>query len=225
MYPQKMPAKKQIKTEKPLRERLLAGALKEIRSGGAHGLSLRNVAKVAGCTPMATYRHFASKEALLAEIARDGFLFLKSEMQDAMKAHPENGLHQLTAVGERYIRMAITRPEHLLMMFGGFIRDHHQFGDLKDAGDGAFFSLVDLMKRCQKEQVLPKADPVKQAISAWSIVHGFAMLMINGNLEFLGVTLKNYEFHAAFVTRAVVQGLVNQEEVIEGQGVRGASSR
>ncbi len=202
-----------IKTEKPMRERLLAAALKEIKSGGAHNLSLRKVAKQAGCTPMATYRHFLSKEALIAEIAREGFLHLQSEMKLAMAAQSESALLQIEAVGQRYIHMAMKRPEHLLMMFGGFIKDHNQFSDLKAAGDSAFFSLVDLMKHCQTEKVLPKADPVKQAISAWSIVHGFAMLMLNGNLEFLGINMKNYESQSNFLTKAVLQGLRNQKDV------------
>ncbi|MFN7903975.1 MAG: TetR/AcrR family transcriptional regulator [Pseudobdellovibrionaceae bacterium] len=200
------------KTPKPLRAKLVTAALKEIRSGGAHKLSLRKVAEVAGCTPMATYRHFASKEALIAEIAREGFIHLKSEMTEAMKAHPENALMQIESAGQRYIHMAMSRSEHLLMMFGGFIKDHDQFKELKTAGDAAFFSLVDLMKYCQQQKVLPVSDPIKQAVSAWSIVHGFSMLLINGNLEFLGINLKNCEDQAKFVSKAILQGLENQKE-------------
>lgn len=161
---------------------------------------------------MATYRHFSSKDALMAEIAKEGFLHLKSEMQEAMSSYPSDAIQQIEAVGQRYIHMAIKHPEHLLMMFGGFVTDHDQFKDLKAAGDSTFFALVDLMKHCQQKNVLPKADPLKQAISAWSIVHGFSMLMINGNLEFLGIHLKNYETQASFVTKAILQGLKNQAD-------------
>lgn len=200
------------KKTKSLRDKLLAAALKEIKTDGAHNLSLRKVAQLAGCTPMATYRHFDSKEALIAEIAREGFEHLHSEMKTAILLHPNDALKQIEVVGQRYIHMTVQRPEHLLMMFGGFIKDHTQFKNLKDSGDSAFFSLVDLMKHCQSQKVLPKADPLKQAISAWSIVHGFAMLIINGNLEFLGVNISTFKSHADFVTKAVLHGLIHQKE-------------
>lgn len=203
--------KRRREHEIPLREKLLAAALGEIKSVGAHELSLRHVAKLAGCTPMATYRHFSSKEALMAEIAREGFLHLHAEIQDATKEYAGDSLAQLEAVGQRYIRMALKRPEHLLMMFGGFVKNYAEFQDLKQAGDQAFFALVEIMKRCQESRQLPQIDPIKQAVSAWSIVHGFAMLMINGNLEFLGIDMKNYETHASFVARAVISGLKGQK--------------
>lgn len=192
---------------KPLREKLLAAALAQIKRVGAHELSLRLVAKAAGCTPMATYRHFASKEALIAEIAKEGFVHLESEMREAMALHPHNSLLQIEAAGERYIKMALNRPEHLLMMFGGFIKEPEDFCELKRAGDSAFFTLVEIMKRAQEQNLLPKTDPIKQAVSAWSTVHGFSMLIINGNLTFLGIDIKNHEEHSHFVAKSVLEGL------------------
>ena len=202
--------KEKVTATKNLRDRLLSVALKEIKSQGAHGLSLRHIAKSAGCTPMATYRHFASKEALLAEIATEGFFYLRNEMLECLKDNQQNPLLQIEEAGCRYIRMALKKPEHLLMMFGGFIPNHDEFKDLKTAGDSAFFCLVDMMKNCQAARVLPKDDPIKQALAAWSIVHGFSMLIINGNLSFIGVDLKNYEEFASFVSRSVLQGLVSR---------------
>lgn len=177
-----------------------------IKKEGAHHLSLRQVAKNASCTPMATYRHFDSKDALLAEIAKEGFGRLGAEMEEAMKAFPNNPLDQLAAVGQRYIQMALKNPEHLLMMFGGFVSDKAL---LKTSGDSTFFALVDLMKRCQQHGLIPAVDPIKQAVCAWSVVHGFAMLIINGNMEFLGINLRNYQETSGFVTRAVIDGLKN----------------
>lgn len=202
---------KKATSTKNLKDKLLKAALKEIKSNGAHGLSLRHVAKTAGCTPMATYRHFSSKEALIAEIAREGFMHLHREMMSVTAEAEQslNALQKLELVGMRYIHMALEKPEHLLMMFGGFIQNHEQFAELKNSGDSAFFSLVDLMKLAQKEKLLPKIDPVQQALAAWSIVHGFSMLLINGNLEFLGINLKNYQQHGHFISKVIIDGLKN----------------
>ncbi len=195
------------KREIGLRERLITVALREIKRQGAHGMTLRGVAKLAGCTPMATYRYFDSKEALLAEIAREGFIHLRTEMLEATTRSNLTPLEQIEAAGNRYIRMALERPAHLLMMFGGFIGDPDDFPEMKAAGESTFFTLVEMMNAGQREKLLPKCDPIQQAVAAWSIVHGFSMLIINGNLEFLGINLDNSKEHARFVARSVIDGL------------------
>lgn len=161
---------------------------------------------------MATYRHFESKEALFAAIASDGFIELRGEIDAVVAAHPHDPLKQLEEVGNRYIRLALRKPEHLRIMFGSFIPNHDDFDDLEKCGDSAFEGLVEVVKRCQAAGLFPEGDPLAKAIASWSIVHGFAMLLINGNLDFLGITLKNYETFGAFVARSIIHGLVAPED-------------
>jgi len=200
---------KMVEAKSGLKDRMITIALKEIKRVGAHKMSLRKIAELSGVTPMATYRHFPSKEALIAEIAREGFVHLRQQMQTVSDRNDLTPIEKIEHMGHRYIHMALERPEHLLMMFGGFIDDHEQFIDMKNAGDSAFFTLVDTMSQAQGVGALPKVDPVKQAIAAWSIVHGFSMLLINGNMSFLGIDTKNYQTFSAYVSRSVLEGLKN----------------
>jgi AcrR family transcriptional regulator len=199
------------KRVKDLRTRLLDEALDQIRTEGAHHVSLRSIAKAAGCSPMATYRHFPSKEALLAEIACDGFIELRKEIDAVVSEFPDDPIRQLEEVGNRYIRLALKKPQHLLTMFGSFIEKPHSYAQLDEKGRTAFGGLVEVIVRCQKVGKIPAGDPIEKAVAAWSMVHGFSMLLLNGNLDFLGIDLKNYDRFASMVSRAALEGLLRQK--------------
>jgi AcrR family transcriptional regulator len=192
-----------------LKDRLLASAIANLKKQGVHALSMRDIARGAGCSTMATYRHFSSKEHLLSDIACEGFLELRSEIDSVVKAYPKDPVKQLEEVGARYIRMSLRKPEHLLTMFGAVIHDSHQYKDLEKCSENAFFGLVDIVKRCQEEGIIPRGDPVRKAVVCWSIVHGFSMLLLNGNLDWLGITIKNSEEFGSYVARSVIEGLKN----------------
>jgi AcrR family transcriptional regulator len=172
-------------------------------------MSMRNIAGKAGCSPMASYRHFPSKEALLAEIACEGFSELRREIDECVADFPEDPIRQLEEVGHRYIRLSLSKPEHLLTMFGAVIKDHQAYASLDKRAESAFHGLVDIVARGQELGQFPEGDPVAKAVACWSIVHGFSMLLINGNLNWLGISLKNSEEFAAFVARSIVHGIRN----------------
>ncbi len=202
---------KPVKEKPDLRSRILSEALDQIRTQGAHHVSLRSIAKAAGCSPMATYRHFPSKEALLAEIACDGFIELRDEIDAVVREFPDDPIRQLEEVGNRYIRLALKKPQHVLTMFGSFIEEPSEYARLDEKGKTAFEGLVEIVVRCQKTGKIPAGDPLEKAVACWSMVHGFSMLFLNGNLEFLGITLKNYDRFGSMVSRVVLEGLLHQK--------------
>ncbi len=196
--------------EKGLKERLMASAILSLKKQGAHELSMRTIARIAGCSTMATYRHFESKEHLLSEIACEGFRELRAEIDAGVKAHPDHPLKQLEEVGGRYIRLSLKKPEHLITMFGSVIADYQRYEHLVESSEHAFFGLVEIIKNCQDKGLIPSGDPVRQAVACWSTVHGFAMLLVNGNLDWLNITLKNSEEYGSFVARSVIEGLMSK---------------
>jgi AcrR family transcriptional regulator len=90
-----------------LRAALIESGTKLLRERGAAALSLREVAKAAGVSHAAPYRHFEDKAQLLAAIAAAGFERLRAAMQKAAADHPEDPRSQLIAAGEAYV---ISRP-------------------------------------------------------------------------------------------------------------------
>ena len=87
----------------------------------------------------------------------------------------------LEAIGRGYVRFAVEHPAHFEVMF------RLDALDLEDpafqaAGDAAYALLIGTIDRCRAEGRLRGRDPEVVAISAWSMVHGLAALLISGRL-------------------------------------------
>ncbi len=95
-----------------LRPALVAAALKEIAKSGPDGFSLREVARRAGVSPPAVYRHFADKDALLAAVAAECWERIGAAMEAAVAAAPDDALERFRATGIAYVTFAVEHPEH-----------------------------------------------------------------------------------------------------------------
>jgi AcrR family transcriptional regulator len=104
-----------------LREALLQGALRAIAELGPGAFTLREVARRAGVSHNAPYRHFRDKDALLAAVAAQGFRELTRAMRDAGKRQSK-ALDRLKQSGLAYVAFAIRRPEHFTVMFDAPVR-------------------------------------------------------------------------------------------------------
>ena len=145
-----------------LRAALLRASAKVLEKQGIAGLSLRDVARRAGVSHNAPYRHFPDRDALLAALAAEGFSLLAEEMRS------QSG----RAMGEAYVRFALEHPQRFRLMFGGAL-DFSKYPELRSAADGAYQSLVQAFKD------LPR--PELAAAGAWSLVHGLSHLLLDGH--------------------------------------------
>src|SRR6266852_9798457 len=94
-----------------LREALLQGAVRVIAELGPTAFTLREVARRAGVSHNAPYRHFRDKDALLAAVATQGFRELTQAMVEAAGQRPD-ALDRLKRAGLGYVTFALRRPEH-----------------------------------------------------------------------------------------------------------------
>lgn len=152
-------------SEKPyhhgdLRAALLDAADTLLDQGGDGAVSLREVARMAGVSPTAAYRHFADKEALLAALAARHF----AEFGAALGGRP------LAEMGPAYLRFALARPGRFRLMFGPLLQRSRQHPALAQASDAALAGLY---------AAAPSPDA---ALRAWGMVHGLAHLMLDGAL-------------------------------------------
>ena len=159
-----------------LRPALVAGAMRLLKDQSAAELSLRAVARLAGVSPNAPYRHFASKDALLAAVAEDGFRRLAAAM-DAASGPPRKRLAQM---GVAYVRFATENSRLYGLMFGPVLCDWARFEGLVAAADASFELLVDAVAKATGDD--RKSAP-REAMLAWSAVHGYSMLAIDGHLD------------------------------------------
>jgi AcrR family transcriptional regulator len=163
-----------------LKQALLEASLDLIRKSGPGAFTLREVARRAGVSHNAPYRHFRNREELLAALAAEGFDLLTAAMTKA--AEPaSSALERFRLSGRGYVEFALTYPQHFTVMFEaawGFAL----YPQCQAAGERAFGTLVRYVEGCQAEGVLPPGDARPFALLAWSMVHGVAKLAISGHL-------------------------------------------
>jgi len=165
-----------------LRERLVLEATTILEAQGLEALTLRAVAGAAGVSHMAPYRHFADKDSLLAAVAERGFRALSADMGAAATGESETAA-RLRAFGLAYLDFARRRPALYRLMFGPTLAGKPQFAGLAHAGGEAFAHCAQAVATLKRERgAAPGADTQALAIATWSLVHGLAMLLIDGRL-------------------------------------------
>lgn len=157
-----------------LRRALLDAAAAMIEERGPDAFSLRDCARRIGVSSAAPAHHFGSAPRLLAVLAAEGFARLADAMRDARDAAGEDPGDRLAATGVAYVERALAAPGLFRLMFHS---DRAEQADpaLVAAGQDAYAVLVGVLDEGGI------ADPGAIA-AAWSIVHGFAALLIEGRL-------------------------------------------
>ena len=165
-----------------LRRALLDEALATIRAEGVDGVTLREIGARLGVSRTALYRHFADKRALLTAVATDGFRTLRQQL---VAAWEEGGAGRagFEAMGVAYVRFAVDNPSHYRVMFGGFVDPQPREPELAVEAAGAFQALVDALATLQRDALVRGDDTVLMARFVWGVVHGVAMLAIDGHLR------------------------------------------
>lgn len=164
-----------------LRRALLDEALATIRAEGVEGVTLRDLGARLGVSRTALYRHFADKRALLTAVASEGFRMLREQLV-ASWIEGGRGDAAFHAMGVTYVRFAVDNPAHYRVMFGGFVDAEAEESELAVEGRGAFQALVDSVVALQRDGMLLGDDAVLMARYIWALVHGIALLAIDGML-------------------------------------------
>ena len=168
-----------------LKRALTEAALGLVTEKGPKGFTLREVARRAGVSAAAPYRHFADKAELLAAAATLGFIQLH-ETLSAAAAESADVTQQVLDMGRAYVRWAVTHPDYYQVMFGAET-DKSDHPELLTAAARAFDDLLDAITRCQQANLLPAGDPREVAGPTWSLLHGIASLTIGGDLSHVGI--------------------------------------
>jgi AcrR family transcriptional regulator len=202
------PKRKQAYHHGDLRRALVDAALGLIARRGTGAVTLREVARYAGVSHAAPYRHFADKDALLAAVATEGFRALHDEMAAAAAAETTPRA-RFAATGVAYVRFATGQPAHYRVMFGGVTATPAGADpELQQAGHAAFGVLTDAIAACQQAGEVRPGPVGPLAITAWSVVHGLSMLLIDRQLDGMDAGPPEPQSLAQQVTTLVVEGLM-----------------
>ena len=102
-----------------LQRAMVRAALEALSESQSTDFSLRELARRAGVSHNAPYKHFADKRKLLEAISAEGFELLAKRITDATK-RLRNPRARLAAMGRDYVRHGVEKPALYRLMFGGY---------------------------------------------------------------------------------------------------------
>ncbi|MCR3721151.1 MULTISPECIES: TetR/AcrR family transcriptional regulator [Prauserella salsuginis group] len=152
-----------------LRAALLEAAVQMLEQG--EPFSMRAVARRAGVSPTAPYRHFADREALESAVAVEGFHDLKAALTEGRDA--PSSATDLAENAVTYVSFALSRPAVFRLMFG------NECDDTNDQRVQAAAELHELLAGAVGN-VFPDADAPTLGTALWSLAHGLAFLHLDG---------------------------------------------
>ncbi|MEV8048393.1 TetR/AcrR family transcriptional regulator [Streptomyces griseoluteus] len=157
-----------------LRAACLRAARELLEEDGSAGLSLRAVARRAGVSATAPYRHYADRDALVSAVAAEGYRELAEHLA---AAHPvPRTPDELASVAVAYVRFALDRPAMFRVMFAEPCDPH---SEERVAATAAISEYV----RGIVHAVFPSVDPDALSTTVWALVHGLAFLHLDGKLD------------------------------------------
>jgi AcrR family transcriptional regulator len=167
-----------------LRDALLEAAVRVLERDGLAGLTLRAVAREAGVSHAAPTHHFGDLTGLVSELAAIGFRQFNVAMVEAGAAGGPSLLEKALARAKAYVAYARAHPGMYGLMFRTERLDMTR-PSLCEAANASFAGLAGAIGASRQEQISDKALSLQQAADiarAWSLVHGFTMLLLDGRL-------------------------------------------
>ena len=167
-----------------LRDALLLAAERVLERDGLAGLTLRAVAREAGVSHAAPTHHFGDLTGLVSELAAIGFRQFNSAMETAGAA-AGTPIEKAIARAKAYVGYAQAHPGIYGVMFRTERLDMSR-PSLHEAAEASFAGLVGSIGASRHEHISKQALSLEQAAAiarAWSLVHGFTMLLLDGRLS------------------------------------------
>ncbi len=171
-----------------LRTALLAAAETILERDGIQALTLRAAARAVGVSHAAPTHHFGDLTGLLSELAAVGFARFDADLRTAMDAAGDEPGVRLAAMGRAYVSFARAYPGLFVLMFRS---------ERLDGTRPALRESVAAASKALREAISARAggpagsatQAVAEAAALWSLVHGFAVLLLDGRLQQLIASL------------------------------------
>jgi len=162
-----------------LKEELISSACKICEADGHDNMSLRSIAKEANVSQTAPYRHFKTKESLLAEVSTRGFEDLTDKIKSASsKENVESAKDRFLEMGLAYLEFGLEKRKTYDLMHSPMI-DKVEFPELLETAQGAFDELVKIL--VELNPGIDEESLGQKCIKHWAMMHGLVGLL--GDIE------------------------------------------
>lgn len=171
-----------------LREACIEEAMAIIEAEGIEGLSLREISRRLGVSHQAPYKHFPSRDHVLAEIVSRAFDSFAQHLDAHAQVHTDDPQADLGRMGRAYMSYAMAHPLQYRLMFGTPLPDPQAHPTMMGKAQHAFALLKDCILRLSLQR---EGDPDQatdlDALFVWSTMHGLASMLHTRALDTLGL--------------------------------------
>lgn len=166
-----------------LKNALIRAGVEILAKDGVSGLSLRKVALKAGVSHSAPYSHFVDKQALIAAISTEGFRQLYVQVSAAAEKYKNQPKKQLVEAAWVYVQFAMDDSDRFKVMFSDVLEKEKEYPEFVAESQRNFQLVKKIVEANQASGVLRGGESDLASLSAWGIVHGFVMLLLEGQIS------------------------------------------
>lgn len=162
-----------------LRRALLDAALALFSERGSVDFTFRELARAAGVTHNAPYRHFSGRDELLAALREEGLARLAAHEEASLASAARDPRSRVTALGEAYVRFALAEPQ----IFRLVLAHPRDEAETSTRGTASYRLLEGTLDEAQRKGAVRRDLTARElALAAWSLVHGIASLLASGHV-------------------------------------------
>ncbi|MGE8722010.1 TetR/AcrR family transcriptional regulator [Leptospira terpstrae] len=166
-----------------VREALIQAGVELLENTSLEDISLRKVAAKAGVSHVASYHHFENKHALFAAIAEIGFQKYFETYQKELEKTDQNFKGRYRALGWTYFQFIMTNRQFARIMFGGTGVGVKTHPTLLAVSRRTYRQLHETIRMGQNLGYLEKGNTREKTLASWAMIHGIAMLFLEGRLQ------------------------------------------
>jgi AcrR family transcriptional regulator len=171
-----------------LRHVLIETTLRLVEKVGSENVTIRKVAKLAGVSSGAPFRHFPDRSALMTAVAEEAMRRLREEVTASLKkAERKNPLLRFRAIGEAYLRWATRNPSHFKVISDRRLIDFEGSTSLAEDNRHIQAEGARLLSEAQQQGLLPGVDINRFQLAGRALVYGFARMYSDGHFASLGL--------------------------------------
>jgi len=162
-----------------LREALIASALKMVKEQGAESVSVREVAKRAGVSSGAPFRHFPSRTTLMTAVAEQAMRRFRGEIVHALEeVKSDEPLARFRALGTAYMRWVVRNPEHFQVISNRTLIDFDGSASLRRDNAEIRELMEQLLSEQRQDAPLLQDDLKVISFTARALAYGIARMYV-----------------------------------------------
>ena len=190
-----------------LRRALLDAAVALFAERGTFDFTFRELARTAGVTHNAPYRHFAGRAELLTALREEGLSRLAELEHEALATAGDDPRARVSALGEAYVRFALAEPVVFRLVLAQPLDE--EGGKANVARGAESYRLLERTLEEARQKGVARTDlsAKELALAAWALVHGIASLLASGRLPTSPQRIKGY---VALLSSIFIEGAASR---------------